>query len=238
MKATDQKGFGAVEVLLIAVVVGILGFTGYYVWHSQSETNKAYDDAGKSENASLEYIKDSTQADFEACKKAAGSRMLQTYPEQCVTKDGKVYTTAAVTPSTISQSDAQNYLIIKEWGVKVPLSSGMAGATYYMKNKYTLITDAKLSSFCEAGSENQMNAVAVAHGQATDLVPSETSDDGRTFASLAADSPQQVYAKLGNYYFVRPDFGGASCASDTSGATQEETERDNIITALKAMRQE
>lgn len=122
MKATDQKGFGAVEVLLIAVVVGILGFTGYYVWHSQSETNKAYDDAGKSENASLEYIKDSTQADFEACKKAAGSRMLQTYPEQCVTKDGKVYTTAAVTPSTTSQSDAQNYLIIKEWGVKVPLT--------------------------------------------------------------------------------------------------------------------
>ncbi len=145
MKATDQKGFGAVEVLLIAVVVGILGFTGYYVWHSQSETNKAYDDAGKSENASLEYIKDSTQADFEACKKAAGSRMLQTYPEQCVTKDGKVYTTAAVTPSTTSQSDAQNYLIIKEWGVKFKLPDAVWGTSYSM-NETTQSAELQLAS--------------------------------------------------------------------------------------------
>ncbi|HSW79357.1 MAG TPA: hypothetical protein VLG47_01125 [Candidatus Saccharimonadales bacterium] len=35
-----QSGFSAVEGILILVVVGILGFTGYYVWHAKQNADK------------------------------------------------------------------------------------------------------------------------------------------------------------------------------------------------------
>ena len=36
--AKNQRGFGAIEVLLVIVVVGLVGFGGWYVWH-HSKTN-------------------------------------------------------------------------------------------------------------------------------------------------------------------------------------------------------
>lgn len=35
----NQSGFGAIEALLIAVIVGIIGFTGWYVWNSKQLTD-------------------------------------------------------------------------------------------------------------------------------------------------------------------------------------------------------
>src|SRR5262249_53344198 len=35
-----QKGFGAVEALLILVIIGMLGFTGWYVWHAKQTADK------------------------------------------------------------------------------------------------------------------------------------------------------------------------------------------------------
>lgn len=37
----NQKGFGAVEALLILVILGIVGFTGYFVWHAKQNTDKS-----------------------------------------------------------------------------------------------------------------------------------------------------------------------------------------------------
>lgn len=36
----NQKGFGVVEGLLILVIVGLIGFTGWYVWHIKQNTDK------------------------------------------------------------------------------------------------------------------------------------------------------------------------------------------------------
>jgi hypothetical protein len=47
----NQKGFGAVEGLLFLILLSILGFTGYYVYHSQKNTDSSYSNASKS-NAS------------------------------------------------------------------------------------------------------------------------------------------------------------------------------------------
>jgi hypothetical protein len=38
---TNQKGFSAVEGLLIFVVVGLIGFVGWYVWHSKNSTKNS-----------------------------------------------------------------------------------------------------------------------------------------------------------------------------------------------------
>jgi hypothetical protein len=41
-KLKNSMGFSAVEALLILIVVGILGFTGWFVYHSQKVANKNY----------------------------------------------------------------------------------------------------------------------------------------------------------------------------------------------------
>lgn len=38
----NQSGFSVIEALLILMVVGILGFTGWYVYHTKNTTNKDY----------------------------------------------------------------------------------------------------------------------------------------------------------------------------------------------------
>ena len=48
MKKLCQKGFGAVEGVLILVIVGIIGGAGFYVYKSKQETNKSQDNANKS----------------------------------------------------------------------------------------------------------------------------------------------------------------------------------------------
>jgi len=42
MKTANQTGFNIVETLLVLVVVGILGFTGWYVYHAEQTSNKNY----------------------------------------------------------------------------------------------------------------------------------------------------------------------------------------------------
>ena len=38
-----QSGFAVIELLLSLVVLSIIGFTGYYVWHAQKNTDKTLD---------------------------------------------------------------------------------------------------------------------------------------------------------------------------------------------------
>jgi len=45
MKKYNQKGFTAVEGLLIAIIVLMIGFIGYYVYHSQQQANKTLNSA-------------------------------------------------------------------------------------------------------------------------------------------------------------------------------------------------
>ncbi|HSX30505.1 MAG TPA: hypothetical protein VLE99_01165 [Candidatus Saccharimonadales bacterium] len=52
MKNTDQTGFSIVEALLILVVVGILGFTGWYVYHAKQASDKTYSATSNSETSS------------------------------------------------------------------------------------------------------------------------------------------------------------------------------------------
>jgi len=48
MNTSDQKGFSVIEALLVLVVIGILGFTGWYVYHAKQTSNKDYSDAASS----------------------------------------------------------------------------------------------------------------------------------------------------------------------------------------------
>lgn len=78
------------HVLLIFIILGIVAFTGYFVWQSQQA------------------------ADTNIEKSIAASESTPT-PKK--------------TPSAESLA-SNDYLVIKEWGVKMKIPSGMVGATY------------------------------------------------------------------------------------------------------------
>lgn len=112
----NQLGFAVIETFLIVVVLAIVGFTGWFVYHSKQTADKNYKGTSNTQTPPPATVKT-----FAECEKATGSKILTTYPEQCLTKDGKSFT-------NIGQS--QKYLVIKEWGVKIRLSSADSGAYY------------------------------------------------------------------------------------------------------------
>ncbi len=51
---SNQSGVGAIEALLILVIIVLLGGTGWYVWHSKKQTDKTLNTANKTvENTAL-----------------------------------------------------------------------------------------------------------------------------------------------------------------------------------------
>lgn len=73
MKRYNNRGFTAVEGMLIFLVVAVIGGVGYFVWNRQSQ-NKKPDNI----------------TNFEQCA-AAGNPVMESYPEQC-SANGKTFT--------------------------------------------------------------------------------------------------------------------------------------------------
>ncbi len=103
MRDVNQRGIGTVEALLLLVIAAMIVFTGYFVWNSQSEADDVYEDTTKVQEAPNLPETESTQQDYDNCTKAPGSRILETYPEQCVTQDGKTYVTSATVSPPITR---------------------------------------------------------------------------------------------------------------------------------------
>ena len=91
MKKINQKGFTPVMGLLIVAIVAIIGFAGWYVYISVSNTKKTM-------NSTV----DSVPTPQKPTKKSSA-------------------------PTNNSQT---KYLVITEWGVKIPLNSGISDAVY------------------------------------------------------------------------------------------------------------
>ncbi|HEX5448016.1 MAG TPA: hypothetical protein VFW90_02330 [Candidatus Saccharimonadales bacterium] len=47
-KKQSQKGFAALEGLLILIIIAIIGGTGYYVWHSKNQIDSVYSSTANS----------------------------------------------------------------------------------------------------------------------------------------------------------------------------------------------
>jgi type II secretory pathway pseudopilin PulG len=111
MKKT-QSGFSIIETLLVVVILGMLGFTGWFVWHAKQNTNKTLSETNAAQTTAPKVAAITT---FAECKASAGSVMQETYPETCVTKSGKSFTGPST--SSASTSSAQ----------KIPYSEAPAG---------------------------------------------------------------------------------------------------------------
>ena len=172
----NQSGFSAVEALLILIIVGILGFTGYFVWHAKQSADKSL----TPNNSTTPVIKKKTTTN-------------QTQP----------------TTST-SQTSQQQYLAIKEWGVKIPLASSISTA-YYSYDSSTGLVRLSLDKYkgtnC-AAEQGQLYAIS----RSTDA------------SGGGANSGTGV--KIGSYYYfpVHPQTGcdgttNSTWVPNSAGAT-------------------
>lgn len=64
----NQKGFGAIEALLFLILLSILGFTGYYVWHTSKNANSTY---SKASDANSSVLQNSSKPTLEDAVKQA-----------------------------------------------------------------------------------------------------------------------------------------------------------------------
>jgi hypothetical protein len=77
MAYTNQRGFGAIQLVLLLVLAGLIGGSGYYVYRAQNQKPAASDTK-------------KTIASFAECV-AAGNPVMESFPEQCAA-DGQTFT--------------------------------------------------------------------------------------------------------------------------------------------------
>lgn len=130
MKNT-QKGFGAVETVLIFVVVGIIGFAGWFVWNSQKQTDKTLTDASKG-SSSVSATKTSS-------------------------------TTSNTTDTTTTKTDTASYLVVKEWGIKIPMPSDDSSYAYSVQDSTDIwVTSQSLNQALAAAAKSAGEACGIA----------------------------------------------------------------------------
>ncbi len=154
----------------------------------------------------------------------------------------------AVNPPVPEQKAQQQYLEIKEWGIKVPIDGSVGNLTYTLNEKSASIRSTELDKLSGGCRSNSIN---VARGKATEIVPNAiNTDQGSTFLetynSTTVDASKltarSIKAKAGEYYFVVPGYAGASCGSlgysEPGGKEQSEAEtqaQQNIIKAVNQL---
>lgn len=98
MQRKSQSGFSVIGLLLAVIVLGLVGYAGYYVGTNKDDLTNTYNTTNQDDSETGELVTDSTQEDYDNCVSAEGSRILETHPPQCMTKDGKTYATSELLP--------------------------------------------------------------------------------------------------------------------------------------------
>lgn len=207
-----QRGFSAVESLLIVVILGLVGFTGWFVYHSKQTADKTL----ASSNSTVPVPqKKAAITTFAQCQAATGSKVEETFPERCVTKDGKTFTNKMANTPT-----AQQYLVIKEWDVKISMKDA-AKATYTY--------DRTPSSGVGGSYDSLINLLAK-----SEFLDDKTCDVsvGMERSTKIPDMPQNSYKKLGNYYYW---INGSpyACSSDADNKLNQSLRSDFTIDNLQ-----
>ncbi|HEY4963558.1 MAG TPA: hypothetical protein VIH90_02570 [Candidatus Saccharimonadales bacterium] len=133
----------------------------------------------------------------------------------------KTQSTNTTTTSTPS------YMVIKEWGVKIPLTSSISDAYYYYNNGYAYLS-------VQSHSSDQCAANNVSEGVITRFSPTDI--DPQTNQTLLSEHTIDA-VKVGNYYYfyTHPQ---AACSSDTTIQNQANTDMQAFEQAVKQIQAE
>jgi len=185
--ATHKKRLHVAVGVIVTVAVAVVLAAGYAVWFAYHSAHLANASLKSANSVSKDIPKLPQITTFDGCKNAPKSKLLETYPEQCVTATGKQFTGTA----------QPKYLVIKEWGVKIPYA-GDDTFTYQLKA-------ASNGSGIQVSSEQLAAKYGCANygaGSITRLRGNEAADpNGDTAAQLQTTRPD-IVTKLGNYYYL------------------------------------
>src|SRR4051812_2710121 len=105
----NQRGFSAVEAILILVIISILGFAGWFVYNAQKSTNKALDDTSASQSTVATQQTKQTQAADQTG--TVDGLVTFTYPSawKLSQVDSEAYDGGTTQLTTITSPDGETY---------------------------------------------------------------------------------------------------------------------------------
>lgn len=206
-----QSGFTVIEVLLILIIVGLIGGTGWYVWHANNNANKNLDIAA---NTSQNIPTAKAIKTFDDCMSKGGSEILAEGDyDVCQMPDGKKFTSTKkrtkLTYVTTTPDLMNGYFVIKEWGVRAKYGSSLkleyAHETHDIAHGTLLFSSAQLVAKGSACKPENFPAGYIARYKSSEHVYNEAGDDlGETASQYAVDYTKlsgQPMAHIGDYYY-------------------------------------
>lgn len=156
MKRTNQTGFSVVEALLMLVVIGILGFTGWYVYHAKQASDKDYSAASKSTVPRYTH-KTGKQSSVPTSSATSGQKVLDI-------KEWGVKADYASSDDTLSYTIDDNVATIISSKLAAELDCTDQGGGYIYKLKPTDISPATPPDDPQTAQNNfKTNASSYAH---------------------------------------------------------------------------
>lgn len=172
-KNLNQRGFGAVEVLLVILILAIVGFAGWYVWKSTNETNKTLDETNQTEQSSTKKSSKIKQASLKQAKfdSRFGVEISFSYPEtwtinETAFKDDQSNVSQSFELTSPNKGLTVNYMLDNNGvgGACLPAESG----------KIVSLKSADVSGFSGAKlleaktSDDYMNVIALVNAEVVD----------------------------------------------------------------------
>lgn len=185
MRINNQKGFAAVEAILILVIVAMIAGVGYYVWHSNQQTKATLDEASKSAQNSL----------AKTTKK----------------------------PTSVTQ-----YLAIKEWGVKIPLTSDILDSYYVTSNQ-----DSPVPSQISLSLNSLKSTQCKADGWSPSIYFRYTNKDTDPISGELYTQKVGTKHKIGSYYYAYEDGNGVAKDGGCQSTVTDQAKANAAATAFK-----
>jgi len=193
MNRKERKELAISEIVLIILAVIGVAVVVWLAWARPLQTSSA------------------TVNSFSDCKAADQSVLQTSYPEVCVTHDGKRFVNpdqkvelpSATGTDDGSQTSTANRkkLTIKQWKVAFPYPDNVRSLSYHTTDTSTIITFDDVPGYCKGSS--------YLHRAMKD---GDLDGEGHTPAQVIADVGSASVKQIGDYYymFVRGSDGSSS----------------------------
>lgn len=125
---TNQKGFNIVEGLLLLVIIAALAGVSWFVYQAKNKTNNTFNKT--------------TQGQGDVQKVQNNQKVVTSAGDNAYTR---INTSLQANPPIL----IDKYLTVKEWGVKIQLSTYTKDATYVIRDGYVYFIVASADKRCD-----------------------------------------------------------------------------------------
>jgi hypothetical protein len=197
----NQKGFSHVEILLLIVIVGIIGFVSWYVWHSVGQADKNLNSANGPNSVATSkknVTKQGTSNSISSSTKTTAPTPVSPIPATIVSP---VPTYVTTTPAVVN-----SYVTIGEWKVKFK-HNGTFTIMYAHDSKdknsrAVFFGSSQLASKNKACKAEFYPAGYIArYSGAEHVYDNDGKDTGKPAAEYAKGLSSVEYKQVGDYYY-------------------------------------